>query len=83
MAQRSSRIVSHIDTAFDVCACMRGCWCKRRRGTLSRHMATSDIIALAIFAVLAIGLPILGLTIVRQKRKPTGGAGGHKKHRRK
>jgi len=46
-------------------------------------MATSDIIALAIFGVLATGLPILGLMIVRQKRKPTGGAGGHKKQRRK
>lgn len=50
--------------------------------TLSR-MATSDIIALTVFAALAIGLPILGLMIVRQKRKPTGGAGGHKKPRRK
>jgi|GEM_PF-6085390 len=46
-------------------------------------MATSDIIVLAIFGALAIGLPILGLAIVRRKRKSTGGAGGHKKHRRK
>ena len=46
-------------------------------------MATSDVVALTIFGLLAIGLPILGLMIVLRKRRSTGGAGGHKKHRRK
>ena len=46
-------------------------------------MGTWEIVVLALFGALSIGLPILGLTIVIRKRKPTGGAGGHKKHRRK
>ena len=46
-------------------------------------MGTSDIVVLSLFGVVTVGLPILALMIVRRKRKPTGGAGGHKKHRRK
>jgi hypothetical protein len=46
-------------------------------------MAISDIVALSIFGMLVLGLPVLGIMIMRRKRKPTGGAGGHKKHRRK
>lgn len=46
-------------------------------------MATSEIVVLSLFGALSIGLPILGLAILLRKRKPTGGAGGHKKHRRK
>ena len=46
-------------------------------------MGISEIVVLSLFGVLTVGLPILAFMIVRRKRKPTGGAGGHKKHRRK
>ncbi len=46
-------------------------------------MGTSDIVVLSIFGAVSIILPVVAMMIVRGKRKPTGGAGVHKKHRRK